>query len=739
VDRLVPQRAANRQERCNVGTITLGLRNCYGIGALDATLDFPVDRRTVAIYAHNGSMKTSLATAFLDLSEGRDSLDRHFPDRSTVRTIVDETGSVLDGEAVVVVKPYDARLGPTERSATLLVNADLRNKYEQIHAVVDRARGELASALKKQSGSRATEREVSKTFANHDDRFVEAILTVYDEVVAREDSQFAQVPHNVIFEPRVVALLENPEFRNALSDYVDRYDELLEASQYFHRGRFSYYDAEQVAKNLRGHGFFDAKHSLRLNGADSHELTTAHEFEEVVAREKQAITDDPELRRKFMGIEKQLTTNASVREFWAYVSANRWLIPELGDLAALSRELWLSYLKATQDAMTDLVAHYRAAQDQLSHIKGVAANEGKLWQRVIEIFNQRFYVPFKLEVTNQLDVVLGLADLPNLAFTFIEGEHEAPVARDELVTALSQGERRALYILNVLFEVEARKQAGMPTLFVIDDIADSFDYRNKYAIVRYLEEIHRVRHFRQIILTHNFDFLRTLASRFVGYGQCHMVSRTGNSIALVAPHSIRNPFLGWKRDFFTDETARAACIPFIRNLIEYMRGPKDADYLVLTSVLHWKPDSTRITQAALDDIFRRLFGITGAWTEEGSVLDSVLSTAGDCAAKRGNASLAEKIVLSLGIRLAAERHMVHVLNDNDLWAELATKKNQTARLFQAYAAQATVSPDAMRVLEDVLLMTPENIHLNSFMYEPILDMSEDHLRTLFRSVVTLGL
>ena len=31
-------------------------------------------------------------------------------------------------------------------------------------------------------------------------------------------------------------------------------------------------------------------------------------------------------------------------------------------------------------------------------------------------------------------------------------------------------------------------------------------------------------------------------------------------------------------------------------------------------------------------------------------------------------------------------------------------------------------------------MTPENIHINSFMYEPILDMSNHHLKTLYTEV-----
>jgi hypothetical protein len=31
-------------------------------------------------------------------------------------------------------------------------------------------------------------------------------------------------------------------------------------------------------------------------------------------------------------------------------------------------------------------------------------------------------------------------------------------------------------------------------------------------------------------------------------------------------------------------------------------------------------------------------------------------------------------------------------------------------------------------------MTPENIHINSFMYEPILDMGDDELRKLYKTV-----
>jgi hypothetical protein len=41
---------------------------------------------------------------------------------------------------------------------------------------------------------------------------------------------------------------------------------------------------------------------------------------------------------------------------------------------------------------------------------------------------------------------------------------------------------------------------------------------------------------------------------------------------------------------------------------------------------------------------------------------------------------------------------------------------------------------SIKTLNGVILMTPENIHLNAFMYEPILDMSDEHLKKLYKEI-----
>ncbi len=54
---------------------------------------------------------------------------------------------------------------------------------------------------------------------------------------------------------------------------------------------------------------------------------------------------------------------------------------------------------------------------------------------------------------------------------------------------------------------------------------------------------------------------------------------------------------------------------------------------------------------------------------------------------------------------------------------MAITKDQTRKLFNKYSELFSNEQTTKVLLEQVNLMKPEKIHLNSFMYEPILDMS----------------
>lgn len=74
---------------------------------------------------------------------------------------------------------------------------------------------------------------------------------------------------------------------------------------------------------------------------------------------------------------------------------------------------------------------------------------------------------------------------------------------------------------------------------------------------------------------------------------------------------------------------------------------------------------------------------------------------------------------------------------NDAAFVNSISSNQTFELFSKYSSKFSSENDRVMVLSQVNLMTPENIHLNSFMYEPILDMSALHLYDLYGKVKAL--
>ena len=61
--------------------------------------------------------------------------------------------------------------------------------------------------------------------------------------------------------------------------------------------------------------------------------------------------------------------------------------------------------------------------------------------------------------------------------------------------------------------------------------------------------------------------------------------------------------------------------------------------------------------------------------------------------------------------------------------------NQTRDWFNLVKPYLT--SEQIIIIEDVNLITPESIHLNSFMYEPLIDISDWTLRKLYLSVSSL--
>lgn len=669
-------------------TLHVELENCYGIKKIKADFDFGA-HKAYAIYAPNGAMKSSLAQTFKDLSESVESKDRIFPGRVCSRKITDEKGAALPKDSIFVISPYESSFDSTEKVSTLLVDAKLRLEYEKLHREIDQSKAKFLEAIQAQSRSkRDWEREISLAFTPSDDQFSRALARIQKEVLADDTMPFKDVEYDQVFDDKVLAFLEKKESREAIENYIKKYNELLAASTYFKKGIFTYYNASTIAKHLAENGFFDASHTVSLNadGAKGTKIESQKELEELITKEKDSILKNRDLKKQFGTIEKLIHKNADLRAFEKYLSDHDEILDRLSNVKSLREDVLKSYLKARVDLYKDLLKKYEEAEGGEKTIKEAATKQRTQWESVIADFNNRFVVPFKLTIKNRESVIFGEEELPTLAFTYEDGKDTVPIEKGSLMEVLSTGEKKALYVLNIIFEVQARMMTKHETLFVIDDIADSFDYKNKYAIIQYLMDIGDEPYFKQLILTHNFDFFRTICQRLVPYDACLMASRKGTGITVKQATGIKNVFVNdWKAAFFTDSKKRIACIPFIRNIIEYTKGPDAAEFKKLTSLLHWKSDSASITNAELDAIYSASFGTPGASKiPTDSVVDTVCSEANGCLKGANGVNFESKIVLSIAIRVTAEKFMVAKINDAKFVAAIGL--NQTYKLLERFKA-----------------------------------------------------
>lgn len=271
----------------------------------------------------------------------------------------------------------------------------------------------------------------------------------------------------------------------------------------------------------------------------------------------------------------------------------------------------------------------------------------------------------------------------------------------------------------------------------MDDIADSFDYQNKYAIIEYIKDLSQTSNFYSIILTHNYDFYRTLSSRLnvKGDNLWLVEKQKTHEIIFNKGQYTGNVFLNAFIGHDDDDKIFISMLPFARNLIEYTEGLNSNDYLKLTSCLHVKSDTKTISIQDVAEIIGKYTQNKGIKRPKcnDSFYELIMNTAEAIANERdvNSVEIQNKIVLSIAIRLLAEQYMHDaMINAGKCEQDFETDKNQTGfwtKKFKEFC------PNDMNksTIEEVNIMTPELIHLNSFMYEPLIDMSIYHLISLY--------
>lgn len=397
--------------------------------------------------------------------------------------------------------------------------------------------------------------------------------------------------------------------------------------------------------------------------------------------------------------------------------------------------LWASYFSSCKNLLDSLKEKYDLLSDSLKF-----GTDNTKWQEALNIFNSRFGVPFRMEIANLRKSIIG-EGVPHAVFCFDspDGKHVRK-ERTELteMDTLSQGEKRALYLLNIIFDIEKLKADGREKLVIIDDIADSFDYKNKYAIIEYLYELSKEPWCYMVILSHNFDFYRTVSSRLDSSRCNHLFAYPDNGTIRFKQEKYQKiAFQAW-RDNVTPKTM-LAMIPFVRNIIEYTHGEDGQEYKDLTALLHIKTQSSSLTFSDVEKIYNKylvcnLMNVNPKL----KVLPELFQTCNNIVGDESKFDLDDKIILAIGIRLKAEEYMIKELKASGNGSVInSISSNQTRTLHKHVKSLCKLSNEKQKILEEVNIITPEHIHFNSFMYEPIIDLDIIELERLYSKVCAL--
>lgn len=247
--------------------LEVDIKNCYGIRSMKAVLHFE-NSNNAAIYASNGTMKSSLAHVFKDARDKNNDKhrDRIFTDEISEHEILRDD-KAIDHEAIMVFDPADA-LDEEQTSAGILVDKALSKEYGDILAGLKKSLVNLVVRLNTLSGvaRNSIPNTILEDFCciDYHEGEIYKLLLDHDGHDPSDSEQIRAIKYVEVFNDDTKRVFGTADFQRLLGKYVERHDRLVESSRFL-SGSFDHHAATNIQKSLKKEGFFDANHMIVMN------------------------------------------------------------------------------------------------------------------------------------------------------------------------------------------------------------------------------------------------------------------------------------------------------------------------------------------------------------------------------------------------------------------------------------------------------------------------------------------
>lgn len=693
------------------------VENAFGIKSLHLNLENDKKMYQELIYSKNGSFKTSFSNTLYNLSNGtlENVFDRLTDEKAILDISILENGKEIknfDNRFVVFsreIYEQHSKLLSDYSSELETLTIDKKNS-EYINELLTEETIEIKLQIDNYLKGTGLNFEILlDMFSNLEDGYLDRIIQLLNTIINHEAQDISEINIKKIYQ-KAYDIVDQSEFQSKISNYIQVLENKINA-QLFDKN-FNENNCLQFINNVDKAKYLSETKSRGLFLKDK-VYYDIDEVKKIFEEEIKKISKDPEIIEQSKEITKLMGTAKESEFLKESIQKNPLLVKQL---SAGRKNILLSYLKSSSIDYNYWLEVVKKAKKELNNVLKIAQDKQTNFERAIEIYKNRFHPIFDIKIVNKAESMLGIKT-PTI--TFYHNRYcEIPVSETKLSQILSSGEKTTLNILKFIVEYENCKKYH--PFIILDDIVETFDYSNRYAFMEYINDLVNL-DVPTIVMTHNFEFYRTVSKRIPKLRKS-VASANSNGVVDIQTNNRINKnmenVLNCSNiyDFF-------CAIPYLREIKTILLE----DTKTLDSCLHYKENTSKLQ---IKDILLQFpsNAIKSLKIDENDIYMEKLFEIADNLSGFDDFDIVKKTILSLSCRLLIERKII--ANNFNLLTNINT--NQTAQLLDLYGEK--LFPNVKKYLEAVQLSTPEFIHANAFMYEPLIDINGKYLFELYNQI-----
>ena len=703
----------------------LKMKNAFGIKDLRVNVNNKKLLTQVLIYSSNGVFKTSFAKALHYLSIGKKSeiedrithenceIDINLVDENEVKITDDLEGKIIVFYRELYSKDENYIGRRVEEISTLTIDNESKEKINKsFNKEIVFLRNRLIEMIKeaKLNDKKTIEYLTNKEIDNLDINDLEFIFRKIEKASKVDTSR---IDKSKIFLS-AYNVIDDKNFLEDAKDYITIYKKRLNEELFDEK--FNDSNCLEVIESIKKNNYLseEKKRGLLIKDISYYKVEDIQKvFDEAIQR----ISKDERVLEACNKLVKVMGTSKEAEKIKEKIQNDPLFVEQL---AIGKNRIVLSALKNDNYEISEYLEKIETLKKEYEQFIKDAKSKKSQFEKAIETYKNRFHPIFNIEIKNKEESILGL-EIPSITFTYNK-ENNVELSESNIREILSSGELTALNIIDFIVRYEANLDNN--PVIVLDDVVETFDYSNRYAFIEYILDMID-NNVNIIVLTHNYEFYKSLSMKTDKLTKLSAHSDKGT--VTIEKNSKLNIKI---EDIFKDINKDNVLftIPFLRETKVMLCQ----DTTLLDNCLHYKSETSQVTVNDLLEYYKKMgFQIKNIEKHKDTKYLDFLFDKADSIKKDNYYDLSNKVVLSIACRMLIEKR---IINENyDLITGIC--RNQTSTIKKKYSN--SLSEKVLDILDRTLISTPDFIHVNAFMYEPLVDIDIRYLKNLYKDIKEL--